>query len=511
MANAPLENEKDWSRTESPAKAVLQIAVWGAVLFGGLYVYRQKQVTKKQVFEADKAALELMVKDNPKDLKAAAAKFEESLALDSSDPFATSSLALVHTLMAADHQVPGELATAEQWVQKSEARNAAIDERFSAQALLLVAQGKAADADTTTRAVIEKGAVGAGLANATARARRNLGKLEEARGYFKKAHDLGWRSPRFADDLADSYFDDGDAINAQGFFEKGLAGNGDHLRSAIGLARARIARGQDLVKASESLDAALAKPADELTPTLKAMALTGKAELRRFEEKYDEALTLAGEAVAADGHFASAHAVQGSVLARQGKAEAKAAFEKALGLDRYAGALYYEAARSMVRVKDQPAAEAFMAQYSSTLKVDDRYHVVYGDLLREFGNLDKAEAEYGEALKVNGLNASAHYSLGLVLAAKQQGEKAITEFDAALGAQKIFADAHIQAGNVQFDAKKFEEGLQRYAQALVMLKQSAAPREKIDALLTDVEQKLIKATKKELAKAWIEQGKELVR
>jgi tetratricopeptide (TPR) repeat protein len=137
--------------------------------------------------------------------------------------------------------------------------------------------------------------------------------------------------------------------------------------------------------------------------------------------------------------------------------------------------------------------------------------VVYGDLMRDLGNLDKAMSEYNEAIKANGLNAAAHYDLGAVLLTKGDGDKASAEFTAALGVQQSYPDAHIQLGNIKFAKHDIENSLEEYAQALVQMKGAGAPRERIDALLEDVNQKLIKEKKKDTAKLWMDQVRQLVR
>lgn len=502
--------EADWQARDTLGGFLVAVLGAAVLLGGGVFLYYRHAQTKKQVYELDKSARDLMVRDNPKDLLAAKAKFAQSLELDGSDGFGVSSTALIEVLLAGDYGLASEKAGADEFTARAESLNAPIDEHFTANALWLLKTGKLEEAEKYVKGVQERGGLPAGLANVLGRIRHGQGKLDESRAFLKKAQDIAWRNPRFAADLADAYLGDGDPINAQTFYEKALEANSQHLRSQVGLARARIARGQDLKKASDDLDAVQALPAGETTPTLTAMALTARSELRRFEQKFDEAAKLADQAIAADPSYAWAYVAKGEAQAHKGDANAAGSFEKAIALDAHTGAFYLAAARGLALLKNSAKAEEFMGAYAKNLKVDDRYHLVYGDLMKSLGNLDKAQSEYDAALKLNGLNAKAHYALGQVLMAKNDAG-AQKEFEAALASQRNFPDAQVQLGNITFNQKKYEDSLQEFAKALVMMKTANVDRSQIDGLLEDVNGRLVKANQKALAKAWMEQGKQLVR
>jgi tetratricopeptide (TPR) repeat protein len=507
------DSNQDWEPKESLASGIAQIAVVAGILAGGLYMYYQRQQTLKTVYEDGKMARELVVKGNPKDLAEARTKFTEALALNSTDPFSVSSMSLIETLLTYDFGQADQKASADEWAGKAEASGGNIDEHFASYALWLVGQGKADEANTYLTAKNDAHlGLGAGMYNALGRVRRAQGKLDEARVLFKKAHDQGWRTARYADDLGDSYFEDGDYINAQGFYDKGLEVNSEHLRSKIAQARAYIARGINLPAAEKNLTEVAGK-GDELSPTLKAMVAVAQAELKRAQEKPDEALPLTAAAIAASPTYAWAYAVKGTLVAQKGgpATEVTAAFDKAIALDKSVGVFYFDAAKSLAKLKDGPGAEKYLKAYAAGLKVDDRFHLVYGDLMRDLGDMDKAIVEYGEALKMNGLSAPAHYSMGMALLAKNDPTKAAAEFTAALGAQKRFPDAHVELGNIKFAEKKYNDACEEYANALINLKELNVSPTKIQALQAEVNDKLVKAGQKELSKAWMEQSAALVR
>ncbi len=510
-ANPSPGEDADWHRRESFGNAFVQILVAGAVLGGGLYFYYQRSQTKKEINSVGKEARELVARGNPKDLAAAKAKFEHALSLDPNDGFSTSSTALIEALMWTEYDATDHQAAAIEWTTKADDHGGNIDERFAAGALTRLGQGKVDEASSYLKAVTDRGGAGPGIFDALGLIKRAQNKLDESRALLKKAHDQGWRSAGFADDLADSYFDDGDYPNAQGFYEKGLESNSEHLRSQLGQARCRIARGINLLQASQALESVSAKQPAETAPKLRALASTGLAELRRFEQKYDEAIKLADTATASDPAFAWAYAVKGSALAATNQPSAAAAFDKAIATDPHVGVFYFDAARGMAKLKDGAKAEGYLTAYSKVLKTDDRFHVVYGDLMRDLGNTDKAISEYNEAIKANGLNAAAHFDLGVALIAKSDLDKATVELNAALGVQSTYPAARMALGGILFGKHNYEESLEQYAHALVDLKTLGAPRDQIDGLLEEVNQRLLKDKQKEIAKRWLDQGRLLVR
>jgi serine/threonine-protein kinase len=64
------------------------------------------------------------------------------------------------------------------------------------------------------------------------------------------------------------------------------------------------------------------------------------------------------------------------------------------------------------------------------------------------GQLDKAIAEYHEAIRLNKDHAAAHYSLGNVLRDKGRLDEAIDEFKEAIRIKKDYAEAHCNLGKV---------------------------------------------------------------
>src|SRR5690606_35033268 len=144
-------------------------------------------------------------------------------------------LAELNTILYAEHKVADRKAAAQDFVDRAVQRKTSTAEEYASRALLLVADGKAAEAERFLNAeVIEKDAGGARIFAALGMALEAQGKVAEARRAFKAAVDADWRNPRFAVLIGDSYLREGDAANALSYYQRGLQSNSEHLGSSIG-------------------------------------------------------------------------------------------------------------------------------------------------------------------------------------------------------------------------------------------------------------------------------------
>ena len=495
--------DDDWSKEKGAGRFFRDVVIVAVVLAGGFGFYYYRTQNASMANKTAKEAKDLLVLDNPKDYVAAEAKLQEVLAkYDSSHAYSLAALGELNALLWGDHKLADRKAKAEEFAKKAMDENPGIAEQYSARALVDLYNGKASEVEGwLKRDVLDKGAGAGRVFDAYGRSLRAQGKLEEARRAFKGAHDADWRNPRFAADIAESYLEDGDTINALTYYNKGIQSNADHLVCKLGWSRTRILRGEGLKEASDVLADVLGRPDSEVTPNIKARALVARAELRLFEQKPADAVADADAAVAADPGYAPAYAAKGLALARQKDAGAAAAFEKAISTDPYVASFYYDAAHSLIDAGvATDKALAYLEKFP--LPKDDRYHVKYGDALRKLGKLDESIVAYDAAIKENGLNAPAHFSKSLALWAKKDAENALKEVDMALGAQEIFPDAQIHKGDMLFEAKKYQDALQEYFAALNHLRLLKAPRERLTGMVEKIKGDLLKAKEKDLAKVW---------
>ena len=504
---------------------VRDVAIVALVLGAALYLYYRHEQNRRKLQILGGEAKELMLKDSLKGYAGAEKRLLEMVALDSSQPFALASLAELYALRWLDLGIDADSANAHRYAALAEATDAKINERYGAGILVRVGDRRYEEALQYTAKI---GAASSHGVNGYGRVVRGLGRLDEARPALQASADSEWRNPRFACDIADLYFESGDFANAQASYAKGIAANGDHLRSLIGHARAQIARGQSLKEAGEALAGVLGRPADQLTPKIKAMALTGMSELRGLEQKLDEGLKLADEAIALAPGSSWAHFAKARILAVQTDAQGAAAeLDKALELDRYAPELYYTGSEALLDAGDATRAQAVLDAYAKALKEDDRFHIAYGNLLMKVGKPEEALQHFDSAIRLNGFSAEAHYAKGAalfdarqrLLADPRDAQKraelmdgARKELELALEAREYFPAAHSKLGDLLFEKKEWVDGCQSYAQALVQMKALQVPQERLAELRDQIHGRLLtEARLPGTAKDWMDETGKLIR
>ena len=79
----------DWQKKESFGSAMIQIAIVGALLAGGVFYMYQRGASQKNAADGLRDARVAALRDNPKDLNAALTKVEELLQGDRTRPLRT--------------------------------------------------------------------------------------------------------------------------------------------------------------------------------------------------------------------------------------------------------------------------------------------------------------------------------------------------------------------------------------------------------------------------------------
>jgi tetratricopeptide (TPR) repeat protein len=511
-ATAP-QAPADWRKRLGLLQYLRDVAIVAVILGVGLFFYKRAQDTDRQVREFGRGAKELMYKDSLKAYAQAEQKLLAAYELNPKHGYIVSSLGELYGTRWIDFGVEADAAKCREWAQRADKVDARINERYGAVLMSMLGDKKFAEAEKYATDLTKR-AASSHVVNGLGRAFRGEGKLDEARVALKKAADIEWRNARFADDMADLYLEDGDFANALGFYNKGIEASSDHVRSQIGRARAQIARGQRVKDASDVLTELAGRPAEELGPKLRGLVLIGMAELRLFEEKYEEAQKFAADAVAAYPNNGWAHYVSGKAAASlKDAAKAASSFDKALELDKFVPEFYYGAASALLAVGDNAKAQAMLDAYLKGLKEDDRLHLAYGNLMFKVGNADEALKHFDKALELNSFNANAHFSKGaLLFEAKKDMDGAKKELELALEVQEYFPEAYTKLGEILFAKKEWADGCQQFAQTLIQMKALNAPRERLQAVRDAVNTRLVKEAKqREMAKAWMEESDKLIR
>ncbi|AKU91316.1 tetratricopeptide repeat protein [Vulgatibacter incomptus] len=494
---------------QGAGRMVRDVVLVAVILGGGFYWYLHRTENSKAANKVAAEAKLLLLKDNPADYAAAEAKLKEVIEkYDSSHGYSLAALAETDAILWGENHVAAKQADAKAKTAAAMKANPGIAEQYSAEALVQTFDGKASQAETfLTKDVLEKGGGGARIYAALGQAQRAQGKLDDARRAFKAAFDADWRNPRFAQLIGESYLEEGDALNALAYFQKGLTANSEHFGSQLGSARARLMRGEQIKEATEAIERAVA--ATDLTPALKARALTAQAELRLFEQKVDQAIASATKAAEVDPSFAWAFAAKARAEARKNPGAAAASFDKAIEADRYVAAFYFDAAEALIASGDAAKATSYLEKFP--LKKDDRYFLKYGAVFAAAGQLDKAIAKFDEAIKANETNADAYLAKGSALVAQKKLDEAQKVLEIAVRAREFNPPVYVQLANIRFEKKEWEEGMQQYATALTQWRNSKAPREQLTGAIQEVKQLLLKNGQKKYADVWESEATQLVR
>jgi len=500
---------ESWEKRETIGSFLRDIAIVAVLCIAGFAWYKNKTDNDIAARELAKEAASLIAKDNPAELRAAVEKLKQALEIRPKHGFALASMAETHALLHTEHKAGGShKAEAEKYLALAEKYAPNLPQTYSARAILLLGDGKAKEAeDFLIKNVLEKDAGDARIFGALSQAQRAQGKLAEAKRSGRAASDSDWRNPRFSRIVADIYAEENDQANALAFYGKALSSYSEHIASNLGKARFQIRRGQELEASIAAVDKALR---EDLTPALKAIALTAKAESLLTEQKADEALAMAQDAAKADAAFPWSYVVEAMVKAsKQDVDGAAAAFDKAIESDPYVSSLYFDAAMLMAAAGKEDRAVAYLDRYA--LKKDDKYYVTYGNVLRSLQKYDEAIAKYDQAIGENELNAGAYVAKAAILIHQNKLDEAQDALDRAVAANEFNPEAYVERGNLLFAKKEYELGVQEFATALSQWKQARASQDQLVAVVQGVKQKLLDARQREFATAWEKEATNLIR
>lgn len=522
-------SKRDWKKRESFGSALLQIGIVAALLFGAVFFVYKRNERKQKVGEGmDEVKKSLAVRDNPADIQKALKRLDEVFEIDPNAPDALAMAADLHTQLWLVHRVAGADSKAKEFLAKAEAADSKSDERYATRAFHLLAAGQTKEADEYIDGLRRQGASSPKLWHAQAAAKQKIGQLALAREAYKQAADKAWKNPRFTSSFAEELIDEANYWMASGEITKALGSNPEHVR-------ARLLKGivalykKDGVAANEAVSTIKELETTDLTPGMKALLLSTKAELAFYEQKYDEAIRLATEATTLnpDEHFA--HFAKAKAMAQKKDPAAVDAFKAAIALRPTAPLLYVEGASQLQQAGNMDPALALLDAYEnlfknvmvtsmdgksvSALERDDRYYISRGDVLKAAGKKEDALASYEKAIAAKSvMQAKAWYAKGLLQLESKDLDKAkeslmvITPDDGS----GTLPEAYVAMGDLLFQQKDYAAGCQNYGFALTRFRAMQAPREKLNTILDDVEKRLVTANQKPMAKAWKEEGKALI-
>ncbi|MBX7101167.1 MAG: cellulose synthase [Myxococcaceae bacterium] len=518
----------EWKKRESFGSAMAQIAVVAVILAGAVYFLYSRGSTKKAVTEKVKEARVAALRNNPVDLKKGLSLADEALALDGSAADALAFEAATQTELWLVHHEPGADAKAKDLLARAVKADSKGEDRYGTEAMHLLATNPKA-ADDFIEDLKKRGASSsARLALAQGLATKAQGNLKLSRQYFSSAMEKAWKDPGFAAALGEAYLDEGAFNPANDGFNKGLAQNPDHLRSRLDQAMLRALKREKTKEAADAVTEIMGRDG-ELTPFLRGRALAVKAELANAEGRYDDAISVAGLSAQANADEPFAAFVKARALGFKNDAAAADAFKAVVKASPTVPLFYFEGASILQKAGKLDDAlgvlDAYEAQFKnvryqssegkdeSYLDRDDRYWLGRGEVLAAANKGDDAIAAFDKAIAAKSVNQiRAHYAKAAVLLGRKDYDKAaeiLVDITPTDGTGQL-AEAYRAMGDVQFAKKEYPAGCQQFAYALTRMKAQQAPRDQMNALLTDVEKRLKDAGQKNIAKAWMDEAKPLI-
>ncbi|MFZ5445296.1 MAG: cellulose synthase [Myxococcota bacterium] len=521
------ETESNWKKRESFGSALVQIAIVAVVLSLTVFLFYRRGTNKRDIAELMSQARAAQVKGNLADVKKAIGLAEEALAKDGNSTDPNAFLAAAYTDLAMLHKEAGAEAKAKEYLEKAKKVDAQTEERFGAEAQLLILAGKSKEAETFVEELRKKGGSGARIFLAQATAQKNQGNLKLASIGFRAAMDKNWKDLNYAAAWGEELIEEGTpgAIDA---FTKATGQNPEHFRSRLGLALARVQKRDRVGDAENILKEVMGREA-ELSAPQKARATAIGAAILNIQEQYDVAITAADKAIALNADDPWALHAKANALALKKDPGAAAAYDAVIAKAPASPIFYFEGATHLHAAGQGDAAMALLAKYEAFFKNvktptadgkeeiyldrDDRYWLARGDILKTAGKLDEAMAAFDKAIEAKNVNLTrAYYAKGALLLEKKEYDKAaelLQDITPPDGTGQL-PEAYMAMGEILFQKKDWGAGCQNYAFALTRLKATQAPREKLNELLTDVEKKLKTANQREVAKVWVEEAKPLI-
>ncbi len=332
MANETAEPPKPRS---SLARALRDVIIVGALLGGGLFLYRNNVTIRDSVQKIAVTATQKVQKDDLKSLREAEAQYNEILSLDADNKIGLSALAEVYF-----HQWRHGLDTkgrAEELLARAEKEGSETPERYATRAYLDIAAGRSADVERSIKAMFDKNAYHSKLAHAYGWALMEQNKLNDANQAVQGALDTDFGAVRYAFTLAEIALRRGGAHQAgdktalkslSKILSTGM--NPEHEMALTMSAAIRAKNYGNIDRPAKWIQQVEAKQAD-IGPVAKAQLAWASGELALALGDAKVALEKAEEAIAGQKDYPPFHELKARALVAQGKLnDAYAAYDEAL-------------------------------------------------------------------------------------------------------------------------------------------------------------------------------------
>lgn len=432
---------------ETPRRMAVHLGigllVCAALLAGYLTWARRTHNVKTLVVQA----VPLILQGDTPSLREAESKLTQALTIDGDNDRAMSALAEVYALLWIDHGFAADAEKAKDYAARSVKANVATAERYAAEGLVALGEGRAKDAETLLTKVIEQGAVSEKIHYVLGLAERDVGQFKAGRDALRRAQEATSGAAHFALALGDAYDADGDATNAGLYWQMSARASGSYVPGVARDVIRRVRRGEPAAKLNQDLDRLQLIPADQLGSKDTAAIAEARAALLYREGDLAKASAILQNTISTAGETPRLLLLKGQVLLGLGQIEAGlAALGKAQELSHNAPRAMYSLVDAYVTHKQFDKGLAQIARAEKDLGASADLDVAKGDLYLAASDYAKAAQAYDAALKRDDSNALALVGRGIVARDQKQMDQAREWFEKAVTADSKLPQVYQAVG-----------------------------------------------------------------
>jgi tetratricopeptide (TPR) repeat protein len=508
QSETPSASEPAAAQERETASSAFRHILFGVLIFGvvtGFYVWHARSSHAARMFV--KEARELASKADVPSLRAAHDKLAEALDVQSSNEAAVAMMAEVSALLWVDHGVDEMKESAQEYVGHAKDDDIERAERYGAEGLVLVAEGRHDEAISLIKDVMARGAVSAQMFWALGLAQRAKGDAKEGRENLRRAHEAAVMVPQYATTLGDVCDDDGDDRNSSVFWDQAYKNNPSYVPAAARNLLVRLRRGEGIAAVRPDLDKLDALPAEAAGRVDRAAIEHARAEILFREGKFDRALEAANKAIELAGESSRRIALRGRLQLAMGKTDAgladlAAAHAKQPMADRF----FYELARAYSDNGKHAESLKLLEGMRDKRAEEAGFHVAVGDALRAKGDADAAAKSYDKALELEENNAGAMLGQGMLAWKKKKYDDATEWFEKAVGARTRFPEVYEAIGLMWIEQGAAPNANQQLEHAEKLFKQTGTDAHRMSRFYTSVIGAL-KSRSPSLVQGWVNREK----
>jgi hypothetical protein len=421
-------------RSMSFVRFVLEIALVGGLLGGGVFFYNKHVTTKNAVGKLAGDARDELKKDDLESLKEAEKLYLEILDLDPDEGRGLSGLA--ETYFRQHMHGLDTLGKSKQYLEKSIAENAETPSRYATSAYIKIIEGNAAAAEVEVKQLLDQDIASPKLAHAYGWALAEQGKWIDANRVLRSAQDTDFSAIAFRLTLADIAHRQNDERAAARHLEGATASNmnPNHHWALAWKAALRLKTIGNLTGPAKDIDdLEKANEAGKLSEKSKCFLAWAKGELALALLNVDGALEKAEEAIKCDPKYPPFMELKARTLSlgkkKAQKADALALYQEAAkAKPEYVG-FKWALARLLSKNKDD-AAIAMIDEIERTHlgSKGPEFELFRGEHYLTKGELEKSKEAFTKAAEL-GDDAAILFGLAKVTfeEEKKKGNKA--DFD----------------------------------------------------------------------------------